>query len=340
MIAKATAKGKSFQGIVNYLFKGRLAQRGKQEKQAKILRASSNLELPYNHEDEVGISRLIKNFTQQTKHHKGYQPDRAYVGHHILSFSQDDIRLLNSEDINAIVVQYIQDSGLQDTQYIAVSHEDTDDYHLHLVFNRCMNNRKLYDDSWEKIRAIEKAVALNLKQGLPLKGKQHEVAKTSGVWEFRMQHEDIQELAKDPLLKNIRNMHHFKKVCETANQQIIEDEKTVKVGGKSYRKVDLEAVFFKNRREMAKEKGFTTKKVHYKATPKDKSKEIPEYQLKRERYETQQEEKNTKKQTRKQESSSSTVNLSEQGNEQRFNYKKSWSVDEDEFLSKKRRRRI
>jgi hypothetical protein len=203
-----------------------------------------------------------------------------------------------------------------------------------------MNNRKLYDDSWEKIRAIEKAVALNLKHGLPLKGKQHEVAKTSGVWEFRMQHEDIQELAKDPLLKNIRNMHHFKKVCETANQQIIEDEKTVKVGGKSYRKVDLEAVFFKNRRDMAKEKGFTAKKVHYKATSKDKSKEIPEYQLKRERYEIQQEEKDTKKQVRKQETSTSTSNLSEQANQQGFNYKKSWSMDEDEFLSKKRRRRV
>lgn len=46
MIAKATAKGKSFQGIVNYLFKGRLAQRGQQEKQAKVLCASPDLELP------------------------------------------------------------------------------------------------------------------------------------------------------------------------------------------------------------------------------------------------------------------------------------------------------
>ncbi len=91
---------------------------------------------------------------------------------------------------------------------------------------------------------------------------------------------------------------------------------------------------------MAKEKGFTTKKVHYKATPKDKSKDIPEHQLKLEKYETQQEERDTKKQTRKEESSIQTVNLSEQENEQHFNYKKSWSVDEDEFLSKKRRRRI
>jgi hypothetical protein len=94
---------------------------------------------------------------------------------------------------------------------------------------------------------------------------------------------------------------------------------------------------------MAKEKGFTTKKVHYKATPKNQSKEIPEYQLKLEKYETQQEEKDTRKQTRKEEapeSSIQTVNLSEQENEQHFNYKKSWSMDEDEFLSKKRRRRV
>lgn len=76
---------------------------------------------------------------------------------------------------------------------------------------------------------------------------------------------------------------------------MIEDEKTVRVGGKSYLKVDLEAIFFKNRREI-KKKGFTTKKAYYKSIPKDKSKEIPEYQFKIEKYEIQQEEKNTKKQ--------------------------------------------
>lgn len=166
----------------------------------------------------------------------------------------------------------------------------------------------------------------------------------TGVWEFRMQHKDIQELAKYLLLKDIRNMHHLKKVCETTNKKIVEDEKTIKVEGKSYRKVDLEAVFFKNRRDKIKEKGFTAKKVSYKAPPKDKSKNRPEYQLKQQKYILQQEEEESqKKPTRKQEtqeSSSSLVNLTEQENSQSFNYKKSWLTEDDEFLSKKRRRRF
>ena len=127
---------------------------------------------------------------------------------------------MNPKSLNTIVEQYIQDLGLQDTQYIAVSHEDTNDYHLHLVFNRCMNNRKLYDDSWEKIRAIEKAVALNLKHGLPLKGKQHDVTKTSGVWGFRIQHEDIQELAKESIKKNARISTQARKVPDSAGIKV------------------------------------------------------------------------------------------------------------------------
>ena len=344
MIAKATPKGKSFHGIVNYLFKGRLENRGKVEKHARVLCSSSNLEIPYNHDDEEGIQRLIDDFSNQAKLHSDFEYDKAYVGHHIISFSQDDMRLLNEEQKQEIIQQYVRDAGLDATQYIAVSHEDTDDFHVHVVFNRCMNNLKIYDDWKEKKKAAEKAVALNLKYDLPLSGKQHELAKSSGVWEFRMQHEDIQELAKDPLLKDIRNMHHLKKVCETTNKKITEDEKTIKVEGKSYRKVDLEAVFFKNRRDKIKEKGFTAKKVTYKAPPKDKSKDTPGYQLKQQKYILQQEEgESQKKPTRRQEtqeSSSSSVNLTDQENNQSFNYKKSWLTEEDEFLSKKRRRRF
>jgi hypothetical protein len=49
----------------------------------------------------------------------------------------------------------------------------------------------------------------------------------------------------------MRNLHHFKKVCEKENRTFFEDEKTIEVDGKKYRKNDLEAVFFHNRREKA-----------------------------------------------------------------------------------------
>jgi hypothetical protein len=57
--------------------------------------------------------------------------------------------ILSESQIINITNQYIKDAGLNDTQYVAISHQDTDNFHIHLVFNRCMNNRILYDD-WKK----------------------------------------------------------------------------------------------------------------------------------------------------------------------------------------------
>ena len=336
MIAKATPKGKSFRGIINYLFNGRLEGRG--------TAASSNLELPVSEDDTEGIDRLIDDFINQSKCHADYQSNtKAYVGHHIIAFSKEDMSLLSEEEKKGIIQQYIRDAGLKDTQYIAVSHEDTDDFHVHIVFNRCKNNFKIYDDWKEKMKAAEKAVALNLKYDLPLSGKQQELAKSSGVWEFRIQHEDIQALAKDPLLKDIRNLHHFKKVSEAANRKVVEDEKTIEVDGKQYRKSDLEAIFFKNRRDKAKEKGFTAKKTSYKSPPKDKTTKVtPAYKMKQLKYLRQQEEKEnpTKEEHQTAETRSNPTNIVDSDNRQNFNYKQAWQTDEDEFLSKKKKKKF
>jgi hypothetical protein len=345
MIAKATPKGKSFRGIINYLFKGRLEGRGVIEKNATVMAASNNLELPVSEDDIEGIDRLISDFVNQSKCHADYQSNtKSYVGHHIISFSKEDMPLLNEEQKKEIIQQYIKDTGLKDTQYVAVSHDDTDEFHVHLVFNRCMNNFKIYDDWKEKVKASEKAVALNLKYDLPLSGKQKDMAKSSGVWEFRIQHEDIQTLAQDPLLKDIRNLHHFKKASEAANRKIVEDEKTIEVDGKKYRKSDLEAVFFKNRRDKAKEKGFTTKKTHYKATKDKTVKTTPDYKRKELKYLHQQEklEENSKKQTNVSEQKANNLPSSvDTDNRQNFSYKKAWQTDEDdEFLSKKKKKKF
>ncbi len=342
MIAKATDKGKSFKGIINYLFKGKLESRRAVDKKATIIADSGDLELPVDSEDHEGIKRLIDDFVNQTQSHEDYEPTKPYVGHHIISFSKDDMLLLNEEQKKEIIEQYITDAGLRDTQYIAVSHEDTDQFHVHIVFNRCMNNRRMYKDSFEKIKALEKAVALNLKYDLPLVGKQKDLAKSSGVWEFRIQHEDIQALAQDPILKDIRNLHHFKKASEATNRKIVEDEKSIEVDGKKYRKSDLEAVFFKNRRDKAKEKGFTAKKTNYQATKDKNAKATPDYQLKQLNYLRQQEKLAENATTQKQVSKSENpanrpTNPVEFDNRQNFNYKKAWQTDDDEFLSKKKR---
>jgi hypothetical protein len=70
-----------------------------------------------------------------------------------------------------------------------------------------------------------------------LLGKHAEIAKTSAVWEIRVQHEDIQELIKDPLLKDMRNLHHFKKVCEKENRTFFEEGKPLKSMGRNIEKM-------------------------------------------------------------------------------------------------------
>jgi hypothetical protein len=343
MIAKATPKGKSFHGIINYIFHGRKEDRGNAQKEPKIIAYSDNVELPAWSEDTEGIKRMIGSFQKQTKFHDNYTHERPYVGHHILSFSQEDMMILSESQIRDITNQYIKDAGLSDTQYVAISHQDTDNYHLHLVFNRCMNTRILYDDWKEKIKAIEKSVAYNLKYDLPLIGRQVDLAKTSAVWEIRVQHDDIQELLKDPILKEMKNLHHFKKVSEKENRTISEDEKTIEVNGKKYRKNDLEAVFFHNRREKAKQENLKPKKIRYDPKTKRAStqeKKVPDFELKKRKMKEKavtEKIMHFNKEVAPPKSETESTNHYLQENYQNFNNKRAYSED-DEFALKKRKR--
>ena len=235
MITKATPRGKSFHGIINYIFHGRREDKGNAQKKPEVITYSDNLEIPAWAEDKEGIKRMIESFQNQTRYHQNFDPNKAYVGHHILAFSQEDMKVLSEAQITDITNQYIKDAGLNDTQYVAISHQDTDNFHIHLVFNRCMNNRKIYEEWREKMKATERSVALNLKYDLPIVGQHNDIAKTSAVWEIRVQHEDIQELLKDPLLKDMRNLHHFKKVVEKESDpdQLREDATTAVLASRS-----------------------------------------------------------------------------------------------------------
>ncbi|MGX7689392.1 relaxase/mobilization nuclease domain-containing protein [Flectobacillus roseus] len=343
MIAKATPKGKSFHGIINYIFHGRREDNGNTQKKPEIITYSDNLEIPAWAEDKKGIKRMIESFQNQTKYHQNFDPNKAYVGHHILAFSQEDMKTLSGAQITDITNQYIKDAGLDNTQYVAIGHQDTDNFHIHLVFNRCMNNRKIYEEWKEKMKASERSVALNLKYDLPIVGQHNDIAKTSAVWEIRVQHDDIQELIKDPLLKDMRNLHHFKKVCEKENRTFFEDEKTIEVDGKKYRKNDLEAVFFHNRREKANQDKLKPKKVRYDPKTKRASqseKKIPDFELKKRKMKekpTAEKAKHFSKEVIPAKSETESTNHYIQENYQNFNSKRAYSED-DEFAPKKRKR--
>ncbi len=185
MVAIVSQKGKMFSGLLNYLYEGKLAERGATNKQSEVIIHSDNLRIPYGVEDEIGRKRLMEDFIDQAKSHKNYGDNTTrYVGEHILSFKTGEIEQIGKDKIKELCEQYVKDAGIDKTQYIGISHGDTDIFHIHLVFNRSRNDRTIYPEWKEKMKAAERAVAISLKFGLALTGNQEKLADTKAFWKL------------------------------------------------------------------------------------------------------------------------------------------------------------
>jgi Relaxase/Mobilisation nuclease domain len=341
MVAIVSQKGKMFRGLINYLYEGKLEIRGATNKQAKVIIYADNLRIPYGIEDGIGRKRLIDDFIDQAKSHKNYGDNTTkYVGEHILSFKSGEMESLGSEKIRELCKQYVQDAGLDKTQYIAVSHGDTDIFHIHIVFNRSQNDRTLYPEWKEKMKAAERAVALTLKYGLELTGNQEKLADTKGVWEARMKHQDIIDLSKNPLLINVRNLKHLEKLCELQNLPFLSNDTKINAGNITFQKRDLEVIFFMNRQESSKtqeKKPDKTQEIKYN---REKNSRTSAHKIKKSKIEKNQDERE-KKQF---ECSELVENIPfthlATGENQDFNYRKAWGKsDEDKNSFIKRRKK-
>ncbi|MFI3328301.1 MAG: relaxase/mobilization nuclease domain-containing protein [Rikenellaceae bacterium] len=71
---------------------------------------------------------------------------KAPAGHIPVSFAPEDRELLTNEKMIFLAEEYMKAMGIVDTQYIIVRHNDTDNAHFHIVYNRIDNNSKLISD--------------------------------------------------------------------------------------------------------------------------------------------------------------------------------------------------
>ena len=109
-------KGKSFGGCIRYVM-------GKDN--AEII-ASDGVLLG-------NIREITDSFNyQRILNPKIKQP----VGHIALSFKPEDKPRLTNEFMAKIVMEYMDLMGIKDTQFILVRHNNTDNPHCHLVYNR------------------------------------------------------------------------------------------------------------------------------------------------------------------------------------------------------------
>ena len=139
-------KGSSFGGCIRYVT-------GKDE--AKII-ASDGVLLGTNAE-----------ITQSFELQRQLNPRiKKPVGHIALSFKPEDKPRLTDEFMAKIALEYMQMMGIKDTQFIIVSHHNSDNPHCHIVYNRINNENKLLSDRNDYRRNEQVTKALKSKYGL------------------------------------------------------------------------------------------------------------------------------------------------------------------------------
>jgi hypothetical protein len=145
MIAK-NIKGKSFKGCVNYVMNESCEPTQEREQSHVYMnsaerqtgRRSQLLEAEGVFADNA--KDMIRSFAMQRS---GRKEIKQPVGHIPISFSPEDKEQMTNDFMVQLAKEYMQEMGIKNTQYIIVRHHNTDNEHLHIVYNRIDNNLKL-----------------------------------------------------------------------------------------------------------------------------------------------------------------------------------------------------
>jgi Relaxase/Mobilisation nuclease domain. len=133
MIAK-NIKGKSFKGCVSYVM-----HEGATLLEAEGVWAATKQD-------------IIRSFAMQRS---GRKEIKQPVGHIPIAFSPEDKERTTDEFMIEIAKEYMREMGISNTQYIIVRHHNTENPHLHIVYNRINNDLKLISVNHDYKRNIK-----------------------------------------------------------------------------------------------------------------------------------------------------------------------------------------
>ena len=169
----------------------------------------------------------------------------------MISFTKDDEKRLGKDGTRKVLDDYLELSGIKNTQYIAISHGDTANNHIHIIYHKVHNDGKKVNEWKLNNKTLERGVVLSLRHKLDLVKDQNKVAMTKPVIELRSKDIDIKNLRNSSAeLKISKNLHHLDKIMEAKGERVekLKNGKVI-VGEKYHRESDLAAVFFLNRIE-------------------------------------------------------------------------------------------
>lgn len=139
MIGKINPAGASFKSAVEY----NIRAKDSQERKDNSMILCSNMET-------LNPNEIIELFQEQSNLNSRVGKP---VFHAFLSFHKNDTEHLNKDLLIKIVLDYVKEMNLTQTQLVAFLHTDTEHPHIHLVANRIMNNGQRYNDSMERFRS-------------------------------------------------------------------------------------------------------------------------------------------------------------------------------------------
>ena len=70
--------------------------------------------------------------------------------------------------LNRLALLFVKQMGLDDHQWVAVTHKDTDNLHIHIIANRISLGGQIYDTTFVSNRAARVAEELSHKYGLTI----------------------------------------------------------------------------------------------------------------------------------------------------------------------------
>lgn len=161
MIAK-NIKGKSFKGCIQYVM-NEMAEPTQEREQSHVYMNSAERQTGRRSQllEAEGVfadntKDMIRSFTMQRS---GRKEIKQPVGHIPMSFAPEDKERMTNSFMIQLAKEYMLEMGIKNTQYVIVRHHNTDNEHLHIVYNRIDNNLKLIsvnNDYKRNIRTCKK----------------------------------------------------------------------------------------------------------------------------------------------------------------------------------------
>lgn len=151
-----------------------------------------------------------------------------------IGIAPDDEKKLTDKDLAKICAEFSKRFGFQNHQWIACTHRDTDNLHMHMIVNRIGIDHSVYDTSFISKRAGKIAEEISWDNGLTIANevkRQSKYRPEVTSFERMMVRARIEKVANEVLSKSPKSLEEFSLLMK---KQGVEVKETINKKGNTY----------------------------------------------------------------------------------------------------------